>query len=82
MGAKFTSKTHLQNVFFDFLSRFLRVCLQSFQKVLIQYDEKTNFFNKKKSKNAEFHSDFESFEKVVKKMHQKSYDQNKLDEHE
>ncbi len=35
MGAKLKSKTHLQNTFFDFLSRFLRVWLQSFKKVLI-----------------------------------------------
>ena len=35
MGAKLKSKTHLQNGFFDFLSRFLRNWLQSLQKVLI-----------------------------------------------
>jgi hypothetical protein len=35
MGAKSKSKTHLQNTFFDFLSRFLRVWLQSLKKVLI-----------------------------------------------
>ncbi len=35
MGAKLKSKTHLLNMFFDFLSRFLRVRLQSFKKVLI-----------------------------------------------
>jgi hypothetical protein len=34
MGAKLKSKTHLQNTFFDFLSRFLRVWLQSLKKVL------------------------------------------------
>ena len=34
MGAKLKSKTHLQNKFFDFFSRFLRVLLQSLQKVL------------------------------------------------
>jgi hypothetical protein len=33
MGAKLKSKTHLQNRFFDFLSRFLRIWLQSLQKV-------------------------------------------------
>ena len=37
MGAKLKSKTHLQNTFFDFLSRFLRVCLQSLKKVLFQW---------------------------------------------
>jgi hypothetical protein len=35
MAAKLKSKTHLQNTFFDFLSRFLRIWLQSLQKVLI-----------------------------------------------
>jgi hypothetical protein len=33
MGAKLKSKTHLLNTFFDFLSRFLRVWLQSLKKV-------------------------------------------------
>jgi hypothetical protein len=36
----------------------------------------------KVSKNADFHADFESVEKVVKKWTQKSYKQNKFDEHE
>jgi hypothetical protein len=35
MGAKLKSKTHLRNKCFDFLSRFLRVRLQSLKKVLI-----------------------------------------------
>ena len=35
MGAKLKSKTHLLYTFFDFLSRFLRVWLQSSKKVLI-----------------------------------------------
>ncbi len=83
MGAKLKSKTHLQNTFFDFLSRFLRVWLQSLKKVLIW--PKKNFFffkSKKVSKNAEFHADFESVEKVVKKCTKKSYKQTKFDEHE
>ncbi len=33
-------------------------------------------------KNAEFHADFESVEKVVKKCTKKSYKQIKFDEHE
>ncbi len=33
-------------------------------------------------KNAEFHADFESVEKVAKKCTKKSYKQNKFDEHE
>ncbi len=46
---------------------------------------KKNFFPKKLkkvSKNAEFHADFESVEKVVKKCTKKSYKQNKFYEHE
>ncbi len=71
MGAKLKSKTHLINKFFDFLSRFLRVWLQSLKKVLIWPIK--NFFEKikKVSKNAEFHADFESVEKVVKKCTKK-----------
>ncbi len=82
MGAKSKSKTHLQNMFFDFLSRFLRVWLQSLKKVLIW--PKKKFFGKKSrkvSKNTEFYADFESVEKVVKKFTKKSYKQNKFDEH-
>jgi pentatricopeptide repeat protein len=37
---------------------------------------------KKKYKNPEFHADFESVEKVFKKMHKQSCKQNKFDEHE
>jgi hypothetical protein len=33
MGAQLKSNTHLLNTFFDFLSRFLRVWLQSSKKV-------------------------------------------------
>ncbi len=35
VGEKLKPKTHLQNMFFDFFSRVLRVWLRSFQKVLI-----------------------------------------------
>ncbi len=72
MGAKLKSKTHLQNTFFDFLSCFLRIWLQSLKK-LLKWPLK-NFFakkSKKVSKNAEFHADFESVEKVVKKCTKK-----------
>jgi hypothetical protein len=45
-----------------------------------------NFFSLKNSiwvsKNTEFHADFESIEKVVTKCTEKSYKQNKFDEHE
>ncbi len=76
MGAKLKPKTHLQNTSFDilkhihkktfsvFLSRFVRVWLQSLQKVLIRAKQLFSFRN---SKNAEFHADFESVEKVLKK---------------
>jgi hypothetical protein len=37
--------------------------------------------NKKGVKNAEFHANIESVEKVVKKCTKKSYKQNKFDEH-
>jgi hypothetical protein len=36
---------------------------------------------KKASKNAEYHADFESVKKVLKKC-TKGYEQNKFDEHE
>jgi hypothetical protein len=38
--------------------------------------------SKKVSKNAEFHADFKSVEKVLKKFTEKSYKQNKFDEQE
>ena len=38
--------------------------------------------SKKVSKNAEFHADFESVEKLLKNAPKKSYKQNKFDEHE
>ena len=80
MGAKL--KSRLQNTFFDFFSRFLRVWLQSLKKVLI-WPKKIFFLNSKMvSKNAEFHADFEFVEKVVKKCTKKNYKQNKFDEHE
>ncbi len=63
MDAKLKSKTHLLNTFFDFLSRFLRVWLQSLQKVLIGAKKFVE-----KIKNAEFHADFESVKKLLK-MH-------------
>ncbi len=82
MGAKLKSETHLQNTFFDFMSLFLRVWLQSLKKVLI-WPKKKIFLKKSKKvpKNAEFHADFESVEKVVKKAHKK-YKQKKFGEHE
>jgi hypothetical protein len=68
MGTKLKSKTHLQYTFFDFLSGFLCVWLQSFQKVLILTKKIFGQKSKKISKNAKFHADFESVEKGVQ-MH-------------
>jgi hypothetical protein len=70
MGAKLKSKTHLLNTFFDFLSRFLRISSKSSKKV---HDLKNFFWEniEKGVKNAEFHADFESVEKVVKKCTKK-----------
>jgi hypothetical protein len=71
MGAKLRSKTHLLNTFFEILSRFLRIWLQSLQ--IVQIGPKKFFLkqSKKISKNAEFHADFESVEKNVKKCTKK-----------
>ncbi len=83
MGAKFKSKTRLLNTLFLFLAPFLRVWLQSLKTVLI-WQQKNCFWKKikKGTKNAEFHSDVKSVEKVFLKNAQKSYKQNKFDEHE
>ncbi len=62
---------HLQNPFFDFLSRFLPVLLQSLKKVLIRPKIFSWKKSKKVSKNAEFHTAFESVEKAVKKWTKK-----------
>ena len=63
MGAKLKSKTHLQNMFFDFLSRFLRIWLQSLQKVLI--------WPKKRYQKRRISRWFRIRWKSCKKMHQK-----------
>jgi hypothetical protein len=56
---------------FRFLSRFLRICNQSVQKVLIRAKKFLLKNSLKVSKNAEFHADFKSVEKVLKKCTQK-----------
>jgi hypothetical protein len=68
MGAKLKSKTHLQNTFFDFLSRFFAHLASKFAKSanMIPQFFILFFLSKKISKNADFHADFESAEKVVK----------------
>jgi hypothetical protein len=65
MGAKLKSKAHLLNTFFDFFEPF-------FARLTSKFEISTNmtykiFFEKK----SEFHADFESVEKVVKKCTQK-----------
>ncbi len=65
MGAKFKSKTHLQNTFFDFLSRFLRVWLQSLKKVLIW--PKKIFF-KKNRKRCQKTQNFTLISNPLKKL--------------
>jgi hypothetical protein len=81
MFAKFKSKTHLLNIYFDFWCRFLCVWLQSFKKILI--GPKKICWKKIKNgiKNAEFHADFKFVEKVLNKCTKKSYKQNKFEEH-
>jgi hypothetical protein len=59
------------------LSRFLRICNQSFKKVQIR--AKKNFCFKNSiwvSKNAEFHADFEYVEKGLKKCTKKVISKN------
>ncbi len=82
MGAKLKSKTHLLNTFFDFLCRFLRVWLQSLKKVLIW--PKTFFLEKSKrrQKTQNFTLISNPLKKLLKNAPQKSYKQNKFDEHE
>ncbi len=82
MGAKLKSKTHFQNMFFDFLSLFWHVWLQSLKKVLIWTLKKIFLQKFQKVIKKRSHADFESVEKVVKKSTKKSYKQNKFDEHE
>ncbi len=83
MGAKLKSKTHLPDTFFDFLSRFLRVWLQSLKKVLI-WPQKNFFLKKLKkvSKTQNFTLISNLLKKLWKNALKKSYKQNKFDEHE
>ncbi len=77
MGEKLKSKKHLQNRFFWFLSRFLRVWLQSLKKVLIW--PKVFFSIKKVSKTQNF---MLILNPLLKSIQKKSYKQHKFDEHE
>jgi hypothetical protein len=67
MVAKFKSKTYLLHTFFDFWRRFKRVWLQSLKKV----QTLPFFLIKKGLKNVEYHADFKSVEKVLKKCTKK-----------
>ncbi len=72
MVVKLNYKPHLLYTFFDFLSGFLRVWLQSSKKVLIWPKKKKFLKNSKKvSKDAKFHADSKSVEKVGKQCTQK-----------
>jgi hypothetical protein len=83
MGAKLKSKTHLLNTFFDFLSRFLRICSQSSKKVLIWRQKKLFWQNQKMcQKTQNFTLISNPLKKFWKNAPKKSYKQNKFDEHE
>ncbi len=75
-GAKFKFKTHLLNTFF--FAPFFASFASKFEKST-KYDQ-ILFLIKKGIKNAEFHADLKSDEKV-KKNTQKKVKQNKFDEH-
>ncbi len=83
MGAKLKFKTHLLNTYFDFLSRFLRVWLQSLKKVLI-WPKKIFFWKNWKSfqKTQNFTLISNTLKKLWKNAPKKSYKQSKFDEHE
>jgi hypothetical protein len=70
MDAKFKSKTHLIDMFFIFGTIFCAFGLKLRKSINITY---IFFFGSKKvSKNAEFHADFKSVEKVFKKCTKKA----------
>jgi hypothetical protein len=83
MGAKLKSKTHLQNTFFVFLSRFLRVWLQSLKKVVLWLIKKFVEKNLKRcQKTQNFTLISNPLKKLLKNAPNKSYKQNKFDKHE
>ncbi len=72
MCAKLKFKTHLLNKFFDFLKPFFARLASKFEKSTNMTFKNFFFFKSKKvSKNAEFHADFGSVEKAVKKCTKK-----------
>jgi hypothetical protein len=66
MGAKLKSKTHLQNTFLKIFEPFF-ACLASKFSKSANMTKKIFWCKKSKkiSKNAEFHADFESVEKLI-----------------
>ncbi len=66
MGAKLKSKTHLLNVFIDFFAVFWLSASK-----FAECDQIFFISNKSYKKNTEFHADFESIEKVVKRCTKK-----------
>jgi hypothetical protein len=80
MGAKIKSLTNLLVKFF-FGAVFCAFGFKVWKEY--QYGLKLFFFlNKKRSKNREYHADFKSVKKVLRKCTQKSYKQYKFDEQE
>ncbi len=71
MVAKLKPKTHLQNTFLDFFELFFARLALKFEKAQIWPKKKILKKSKKVSKSAEFHADFESVEKYVKKCTKK-----------
>ncbi len=71
--AKLNYKTHIQNTFFDFSSRFVRDLLKSLQKVLMRPQNLFLINLEIGIKTAElFDAEFESVEKVAKKLHKEN----------
>ncbi len=65
MGAKFKSKTHLLNIFFDFGAVFCAFGFKVWKKYYSNMTyKKVRKKSRKVSKNAEFHADFKSVEKI------------------
>jgi len=77
MGAKFESKTHLLNRFFYFGAVF---CAFGFKVLEMTYNKK--FIQKRYQKTQNFMLISNPLEKILKNSPNKSYKQNKFDEHE
>ncbi len=82
MGEKLKSKTHLQNRFFDFLSRFLRIWLQSLEKLQIWPKKNCILKNQKGIKKQNFTLISNPLKNLLANVPKKNYKQHKFDEHE